>query len=162
LKDKRYRLEKKRVLTTTEIDKMFELEQSCSEDMTPIYETRNDLKEEVTQPGTINFLVYNLDELIGYGTLSDLDETGFEIANVAVRKGYREQGLGKMLMEKQLEQIGRIIANPTKVCLHTAMRNGVMQSICQHLGFRKEKIEEKYYWNGEDAITLFKNVMPQG
>jgi ribosomal protein S18 acetylase RimI-like enzyme len=151
-----YKIKRKKglSLTSNEIDRLFQIELSCKNDMTPIYETRKKLKENVIGSGAINFLLYSDDVLIGYATTHTI-ENEFYFANLAVLKEYRGQGLGKRLVGEQLEYANKEAA--PRISVHCALRNGIAQSIYYKFGFRKEKIEEGYYPNGEDALVLFKN-----
>ncbi len=93
-------------------------------------------------------------EIAGFGGIWVIFEEA-HITNVAIAKGYRQQGLGKLLMGK-LEGIARD-KKAQRILLEVRPSNTAAQIMYNNLSFVPTGIRKKYYSdNDEDAILMTK------
>lgn len=76
----------------------------------------------------------------------------FEIMNLAVKKDYRNLGIGKSLMEKALLTAKEYKAD--KALLEVRKSNFKAQSLYVKLGFKIDGCRQGYYPDGEDALLM--------
>lgn len=76
----------------------------------------------------------------------------FEIMNLAVKKDYRNLGIGKSLMEKALLTANEYKAD--KALLEVRKSNFKAQSLYVKLGFKIDGCRQGYYPDGEDALLM--------
>ncbi|MCK4256683.1 ribosomal protein S18-alanine N-acetyltransferase [candidate division WOR-3 bacterium] len=100
-------------------------------------------------------VVYEKYEIIGYGmTLLQMDV--IHIANIAVRKGYRQQGIGGEILLYLLQFWMGL--KKKKALLEVRPSNLPAISFYKKFGFCKVGIKEWYYPNGEDAIIMQRDL----
>lgn len=75
-----------------------------------------------------------------------------EIRNVAVRSDLRNSGVGRLLVERVLEEC--LVKNASYVGLEVRVSNLPARSLYRKLGFREIGTRTGYYENGEDAILM--------
>jgi ribosomal-protein-alanine N-acetyltransferase len=91
------------------------------------------------------------DKLTGYICPMLLFDEG-HIMNVAVRKGFRGRGVGKLMIEKVLAECRE--KDAAFLSLEVRISNLSAISLYQRLGFIETGQRKKYYENGEDAILM--------
>jgi len=99
-------------------------------------------------------IVYEIERIIGYGISLILSDTIY-IANLAVRKNFRKQGIGSMLLSNMLRyryKIGR-----KKAKLEVRISNIPAISLYEKFEFRKTGVIKCYYPDGEDALIMKRN-----
>ncbi len=93
-------------------------------------------------------------EIVGFGGIWVIFEEA-HITNVAIAKDYRQQGRGKLLMNK-LEGIARD-KKAVRILLEVRPSNNAAQIMYNGLGFVPTGLRKKYYSdNDEDAIIMTK------
>jgi len=97
-------------------------------------------------------------EILGYLVAWGRDEV--HVANVAVARGWRGQGIGRQLMDR----LGRWAAERGAVSLFLEVRlsNAEARKFYAGLGFVPTYLRKGYYENGEDAVVMEKDVEPAG
>lgn len=90
-------------------------------------------------------------EILGFaGILINIDVV--ELMNIVVRKAYRNQGIGKKLLEELIK-----ISQETKLQflnLEVNEKNEVAIKLYKKTGFKEIGIRPKYYNNTDDAIIM--------
>ena len=100
-------------------------------------------------------IVYEIDKIIGYG-IAILHKDTVHIANVAVRKEYRYQGIGSEILSYLLH-FG-VSLGKKKAVLEVRPSNLPAISLYEKFGFYKAGIEKRYYPDGEDAVIMEKEI----
>jgi ribosomal-protein-alanine N-acetyltransferase len=75
-----------------------------------------------------------------------------EIRNVAVRSDIRNCGVGRILVEKVLDECRS--RNAAYVGLEVRVSNSAARALYEKLGFVESGQRPKYYENGEDAVLM--------
>uniref|UniRef100_A0A7C3YTY3 [Ribosomal protein bS18]-alanine N-acetyltransferase n=1 Tax=candidate division WOR-3 bacterium TaxID=2052148 RepID=A0A7C3YTY3_UNCW3 len=95
------------------------------------------------------------EEVVGYIIiLQVLDE--FHLANIAVKKEYRRQGIGSRLLAEMLK-----IAKANKIrniFLEVRRSNLIAQRLYEKFGFHFSYVRKAYYEDGEDALVYEKRI----
>ena len=116
------------------------------------------------------FNIYLLDQskavgaLIGHFLYQDQKVSEFEILHIAVLPEYRNQGLGKMILEeleKQLKSIGKSV----KIFLEASAANKFAIKLYEKLGYKAYNERKNYYGSNsinpsasQDAILFAKSL----
>lgn len=99
-----------------------------------------------------NYLLAEKDgQILAYAGLWSVIDEG-HIVSVAVRKGYRKQGLGTLLMRQLLKQDPALKA----FTLEVKETNLPAIRMYESLGFKYAGKRKKYYKSGEDAVIMWK------
>ncbi len=98
-------------------------------------------------------------KIIGFaGAWIILDES--HITNIAVLKGERGQGIGRMLTVGLMQYLSNLGA--AYATLEVRKSNEVAQNLYKSLGFIKLGVRKRYYEdNGEDALIMVCDHMPE-
>ena len=122
----------------------------------PMFWTKQDFENEVTNNKmAIYFVALKDGKVIGYAGMWHVVTEG-HITNIAVDENYRRMGIGRMLVERliqeaeELEMIG--------ITLEVKISNLTAQGLYTKLGFKPEGFRKKYYSDtGEDAVVMWKH-----
>jgi ribosomal-protein-alanine N-acetyltransferase len=92
-------------------------------------------------------------DVIGYGGMwTIMDEA--HVTNIAVRAGYRGQGLGEKLMTEL--QRTAVFFGAARMTLEVRVSNEIAQRLYRKLGFEPAGIRPGYYSdNQEDALIMW-------
>ncbi|MBJ6360221.1 ribosomal protein S18-alanine N-acetyltransferase [Paenibacillus sp. MAHUQ-46] len=92
-------------------------------------------------------------QAIGYGGMwTIMDEA--HITNIAVRIGYRGQGLGERLL-RELQRTA-VFFGSARMTLEVRVSNEIAQNLYRKLGFEPSGVRPGYYSdNGEDALIMW-------
>ncbi|MDD4840104.1 MAG: ribosomal protein S18-alanine N-acetyltransferase [Clostridia bacterium] len=125
-------------------------------------------KEAFDAPWSVNMFIPELacedanyivgvdgDEVICYGGFRKILNEG-HIMNIAVKKGYREQGLGKQLISAMIARAK--LLGIERITLEVSSINPVAIMLYEKNGFVSCGIRKKYYENGSDAIIMWKEL----
>src|SRR6266540_1370431 len=108
--------------------------------------------DEIKSPHSFPLVALNHDGLVvGYICPMLLLDEG-HILNVALRKEFRGQGLGKLLVENVLRECRE--RGASFVSLEVRPSNTAALSLYKALGFVEIGRRKKYYENGEDALLM--------
>jgi [ribosomal protein S18]-alanine N-acetyltransferase len=110
--------------------------------------------DEITNNDRARYYVieYNT-EIIAYGGYwCILDEA--HITNVAVRPGYRNRGIGEMLLSQIIGTFGK--ENIIRATLEVGINNKTAIGLYKKAGFTEAGIRKGYYENSEDAVIMWK------
>jgi len=92
------------------------------------------------------------DDILGY-TVAWFLEDEVHLANVAVRKKFRERGIGRTLVEALMNRAIQVRAE--RVVLEVRRSNLEAQRLYETLGFVQVGVRRNYYTKeGEDAILM--------
>ena len=95
------------------------------------------------------------DELVGVITC-DFNEFDADIEGVVVKKEFRNQGIGALLMDALEKRL--IKENKEKIFLEVRKSNLVAQKLYQKMGFNVLSQRKGYYSDGEDALVMAKEL----
>ena len=111
------------------------------------------LKNELNSKNSTYFVVKNEnDKILGFaGIKIILDEA--EIMNIVTKKDYRNQGIGKVLLDKIIVEAKN--KNIRKVNLEVNESNKIAIHLYEEFGFIKNG-ERKNYYNSQNAILMSK------
>lgn len=113
------------------------------------------LKDELNSKNSTYFVVKNKDnKILGFsGMKIILDEA--EIMNIVTKKDYRNQGIGKVLLNKIIAEAKNI--NIKKINLEVNENNIIAIHLYEKFDFTKDG-ERKNYYQDQNAILMSKNL----
>ncbi|HKL94496.1 MAG TPA: ribosomal protein S18-alanine N-acetyltransferase [Clostridia bacterium] len=125
-------------------------------------------KEAFDKPWTVNMFIPELasddahylvgvesDEVVCYGGFHKIFDEG-HIMNIAVKKEYRGQGLGRQLVSAMIARAKLLGIN--NVTLEVSAENPVALKLYDEYGFKSYGLRPKYYENGSDAVIMWKEI----
>lgn len=133
-----------------DLDAVLKIEEECFK----IPWTRNMFLSILSIPDSYS-VVYEKDEIIGYGMIIP-EKTAIHIANIAVKKEHRHQGIGSEILSYLLH-LGMSLSKK-KAVLEVRSSNLSAISLYEKFGFYKAGIEKRYYPDGEDAVIMVKEI----
>ena len=89
------------------------------------------------------------------GALAQDRQTGW-ILNFAVQAHYRRQGIGRLLLERCIDQLTQAGAQIIK--LTAEPENGPTLRLCEKLGFEQTEVVENYYGEGNERLILAQHI----
>lgn len=111
----------------------------------------NILKSELNNNNSLYFVAKKQNEILGFiGILINFDFT--EITNIVVKKDFRNLGIGKMLLEKIIEETKKI--NKEMICLEVNENNISAINLYKKYRFKEVGRRKKYYNEKDDAILM--------
>lgn len=111
----------------------------------------NILKSELNNNNSLYFVAKNENEVLGFiGILINIDFT--EITNIVVKKDFRNFGIGKMLLEKIIEETKKF--NKEMICLEVNENNINAINLYEKYRFEEVGRRRKYYNEKDDAILM--------
>ena len=110
------------------IEKYFELEESD-------YQSLNDPKENILQPGGHIFLARHDNEIIGTCALIKVNDDTYELAKMAVTESNRGRGIGWLLGQTAIAKTRELRAKTIFLESNTILKPAI--NLYQKLGFRK-------------------------
>ena len=111
----------------------------------------NILKSELDNNNSLYFVAKEEKEIVGFvGTLINVDFT--EITNIVVKKDFRKLGIGKMLLEKIIEEAKKNGKN----LIYLEVNENNVNAINLYKKYRFEEVgrRKKYYNQKDDAILM--------
>ena len=93
-------------------------------------------------------------KVVGY-ILGTLDWGNGHIVSLAVKKEFREQGIGKALL-KTLEDYYFNVIGCNYIILEVRVSNKIARRFYYKMGYKDRKLIPNYYDDGEDAILMIK------
>jgi ribosomal-protein-alanine N-acetyltransferase len=115
--------------------------------------TRENFVQEIEYPSGSELTVATIDDaIVGYSVTWYLEHE-VHLANVAVKSGYRERGIGRALVEAVMEAARR--EGAPKIMLEVRESNVEARRLYEHLGFCPVGVKPDYYRvEKEDAILM--------
>ena len=105
-------------------------------------------------------LVYVVDgEVIGY-VLGDFILDEFHLNNIAVKKEFQSNKIGRLLMENLLYRLKNKKIN--KIYLEVSNNNTPAKKLYESIGFQQYSIRKNYYSKGEHALLLIMKMKNYG
>lgn len=123
---------------------------------------KNQLKA-INDKKSVHLVVFCNDELVSASDISMMDKTRKHVGNfrIAILKGFRGKGLGKLLMRLVLGEAKKELAELKIVTLEVYATNDTAQNLYRSLGF----VEYGRLPNGiirnnnfDDEILMYKNI----
>ncbi len=113
-----------------------------------------DVLAALLYPETVRILASISDEVIGFvfGDRRRRKGVGW-IASIGVHPRVRRQGIGRLLMESCEQELGM-----KKVRLALRPSNHAAKSLYLKTGYVETDLWKRYYWNGEDALVMEKEI----
>ena len=126
------------------------------------------ISEHLQKENSFNFYLldndYPIGVLIGHFLYQDQNVSEFEILHIAVLPEFRNQGLGRMILEeleKQLKSTGKSV----KIFLEASAINKFAIKLYEKLGYKAYNERKNYYGSNpinpsslQDAILFAKNL----
>ena len=111
----------------------------------------NILKSELNNNNSLYFVAKKQNEILGFiGILINFDFT--EITNIVVKKDFRKLGIGKMLLEKIIEETKKF--NKEMIYLEVNENNEGAINLYKKYRFEEVGRRKKYYNEKDDAILM--------
>ena len=111
----------------------------------------NILKSELLNDNSLYFVAKKHNEILGFvGILINVDFT--EITNIVVKKDFRKSGIGKMLLEKIIEETKK--KNKDIIYLEVNENNKSAINLYEKYKFQEVGRRKKYYNQKDDAILM--------
>ncbi len=101
------------------------------------------------------FVAKEKDRVIGYVDAWFISDE-VHLANIAVDKDFRQQGIASKLLSKIIEIAQQ--KNCKRVLLEVRVSNVIAQKFYEKFGFKKVYQRRKYYPDGEDALIYEKEL----
>jgi len=139
-----------REMSFKDLELVVEIENECFK----IPWTRSMFLSIMSTPNS-RLIIYEIDKIIGYG-IAILHKDTIHIANVAVRKEHRYQGIGSEILSYLLH-FG-VSLGKKKAVLEVRSSNLPAISLYEKFGFYKAGVEKRYYPDGEDAVIMVKEI----
>lgn len=109
----------------------------------------NILKSELENPTSHYIVSKQNDEILGFAGIIDTCDQ-MEITNIVVRKDYRNQGIGNLL----LKELINLSKDKNVIYLEVNSKNINAIKLYEKNGFKKCGLRKKYYNNTDDAILM--------
>ncbi len=109
------------------------------------------LKKELEDTNSKYIVIRKEDEIVGFAGIW-ISPVDCQITNIVVRKTYRKQGIGCLLLERLIE-----IAKKTEfdiLGLEVNEKNIPAIKLYEKYGFEKVGVRKRYYNNVDDAILM--------
>ncbi len=138
-----------------DLNALRQLEQVCfPQDAWPIW----DLVAVLTLPTVVHLKAVQNGKMIGFiaGDIRRNENISW-IATVGVLPDYRQQGIGKALMEACE---ARLPTPTVRLCVRISNSGAIR--LYQRLGYSRVGIWSKYYQDGEDALVMEKSLLKSG
>lgn len=122
--------------------------------------SRQSFYEEMTRNACARYLVAELPEagIVGFAGVWIVIDEG-HITNIAVKKEYRGQGIGRALTAALMQYAANL--GVVYMTLEVRRSNGIAQRVYLSHGFIQVGVRKKYYEdNGEDALFMVCDHMP--
>lgn len=119
--------------------------------------------ESISKHKAIQLLAFTKNELLGIGSIELKEHAESHVANfgISIAKEYRNQGIGKILMEKCLEEAIKNLPNLKIITLSCFASNPTAINLYYKMGFKEfGKLPQGLKRKGEfsDEILMFKLV----
>lgn len=140
------------IMTSKDIDGVFEVEKSCFEHHWSKDAFNKELKNDVAR-----YLVAKIDgKVVGYAGVWFVMDEG-HVTNVAVHSDYRGKKIGDQLVKLLVNLCKE--NNITSMTLEVRVSNVVAQNLYKKYGFKLAGIRKEYYSdNKEDAMIMWNDV----
>jgi len=102
----------------------------------------------------VSAVLENGEEIVAFGSFIHICDEG-DINNIAVTEKYRKKGYGKQLMLLLLDEARRL--GVTDMTLEVRASNVTAVSLYEKLGFTAEGVRKHFYFDGEDALIMWKH-----
>lgn len=109
----------------------------------------NILKSEIENPRSRYIVAKQNKEILGFAGIIDTYDQ-MEITNIVVRKDYRNQGIGNLL----LKELINLSKDKNVIYLEVNSKNINAIKLYEKNGFKKCGLRKKYYNNTDDAILM--------
>lgn len=115
----------------------------------------NLLKSEIKNPNSKCIIAKLNNEIVGFACIwKAVDD--IHITNIVVKKIYRKQGIGSLLLKELIEISNK--ENVNSITLEVNSSNLPAQNLYEKYGFKVLGRRKKYYNGTEDAIIMTKDL----
>ncbi|MGA2967844.1 MAG: GNAT family N-acetyltransferase [Candidatus Levyibacteriota bacterium] len=119
--------------------------------------------ENINNKKAVQLLVFLGDKLIANSDIHMRDKTERHVGifGIAVAKDYRNEGVGRLLMELLFEEARKEISGLKIVTLEVYAKNSIAKRIYERFGFKQYGLLPEGIFRGgvfEDAILMYKNT----
>jgi len=122
--------------------------------------THNQLKIDLSRFEDVENLVYVVDrQVIGY-VLGYLILDEFHLNNIAVKKEFQSNKIGRLLIENLFYRLKNKKIN--KIYLEVSNKNTPAKKLYESIGFQQYSIRKNYYSKGDHALLLIMELKNNG
>lgn len=133
------------------LDGIIEIENDC---FSPPW-TRDAYKSEINRDVSEYVILEQDGIVVGYGGFRQAFD-GADITNIAVRKEFRNMGLGKLIMRELTERAKK--RNVRSLTLEVRVGNMGARALYEKSGFVSLGVRPGFYQDGEDALIMEKHI----
>ncbi len=138
-----------RAMTKADVEEVLEIERQCF----PVPWSLESFKKEFKNSFARYVVAIIDDEIVGYGGVWLIIDEG-NITNIAVKKGFREKGVGSEVLKALIEVCKK--RNLISMTLEVRESNIAARNLYKKHGFMEAGIRPKYYGdNNENAIIMW-------
>lgn len=123
----------------------------------------NSVLENIKNKKAVHLLVFSENSLIGTSSIHMLDKTEKHVGifGITIAKDFRNEGVGRLLMEKLFEEAKKEMPQLKIVTLRVYSKNSIAKRIYEKFGFAQygllpRGITRKGEY--EDEISMYKNI----
>ena len=119
--------------------------------------------KRIEEKKSVTLLAFWGEELIAISDINMMDKTEKHVGvfGISVAKEYRNEGLGKLLMEKVIDEAKKEMPQLKIVTLEVYSKNSIAKRIYERFGFKEYGLLPNGITRDnifEDAILMYKNV----
>lgn len=139
----------------------FKIDKISKQDLNDIFEIEQrsylypwkleNLLSEIDQPFSFSFKLSMEQDLVGY-CFSVLIFENLQINNICIDKKYQKKGLGFLLLNGVINQAR--VEGAGIVTLEVNSNNLAALKLYEKVGFKKGRIKNRFYSNGDNAQTM--------
>lgn len=111
---------------------------------------------ELTNRRSLYLVVEIHDEIVGFAGISKRNRHEVHITNIGIDPDFQHQGLGCFVLDKFFKMARD--GDYQKITLEVDINNQHAIDLYKALDFYEVKLERNYYDNGNDALTLCKQI----
>lgn len=114
--------------------------------------SKKSYEDELSNPVAVYRVITVEDEVVAYGGFWQIFDEG-HITNVAVKKEFRQNGFGTLLMNALIEEARK--RDIRSMTLEVRLSNINAQRLYEKFEFKSAGVRPKYYSDGEDAVIMW-------
>ena len=114
------------------------------------------LESELNNTNSLYFVAKENENILGFaGIIINYDFT--EISNIVVKKDFRNKGIGKILLEKIINESKKL--KKDKIYLEVNEKNEIALGLYEKYNFEKVGKRKEYYNKKDDAILMSLKIL---
>ena len=147
-------MEEKIIINEMTFDDFNKIKNNLLEDFDDFW-NENILKGELDNSNSKYFVAKEVNNIVGFAGILVLIDSA-EITNIVVKKTEREKGIGKLLLEKLINE--GIKLRKDNISLEVNEKNTIAISLYEKYNFKQVGIRKNYYNGINNAIIMTKEL----